>query len=321
MKVLGIVDRRPDRDALETALDRVVDRLTAVGRVGVVRYDATIADGSAHVDDRTVGGEVNYELGADGDWAATGTGKTIGGVLDTLAPDCEYAVVAGLDPARFPAIEIGQATVDADESGHESGSEPASEAVSESEPAPESKPGSESEPATEPASTPAPPARIAVEDAGAIDTDAVLEVLEASEPYETLESLVASVKASSSSDLAGAIATFTGRVRAKDDPADTPTEYLEFEKYDGVADDRMATIERELEAREAVYAVRCHHRTGVLHSGTDIVFVVVLAGHREQAFRAVEDGINRLKDEVPLFKKEVTVEDEFWVHEGRGPSE
>ena len=315
MKVLGIVDRRPDRDALEAALDRVVDRLTAAGRVGVVRYDATIADGSAHVDDRTVGGEVHYELGADGDWAATGTGKTIGGVLDTLAPDCEYAVVAGLDPARFPAIEIGEASVDADDSAQTSGSEPASDAASGSE----SPSGAET--ASEPASTPAPPARIAVEDAGAIETDAVLEVLEGSEPYETLESLVASVKASSSSDLAGAIATFTGRVRAKDDPEDTPTEYLEFEKYDGVADDRMATIERELEAREAVYAVRCHHRTGVLHSGKDIVFVVVLAGHREQAFRAVEDGINRLKDEVPLFKKEVTVEDEFWVHEGRGENE
>jgi molybdopterin synthase catalytic subunit len=43
--------------------------------------------------------------------------------------------------------------------------------------------------------------------------------------------------------------------------------------------------------------------------------VVVLAGHRGEAFRTVEDGIDRLKDEVPLFKKEVTVEEEFWRHE------
>jgi len=43
--------------------------------------------------------------------------------------------------------------------------------------------------------------------------------------------------------------------------------------------------------------------------------VVVLAGHRGEAFRTVEDGINRLKAEVPLFKKEVTVEDEFWAHQ------
>ncbi|PSP53856.1 molybdopterin synthase, partial [Halobacteriales archaeon QH_7_68_42] len=49
--------------------------------------------------------------------------------------------------------------------------------------------------------------------------------------------------------------------------------------------------------------------------GEDIVFVVVLAGHRREAFRTVEDGIDRLKDEVPLFKKEVTVEETFWSHE------
>jgi molybdopterin synthase catalytic subunit len=77
----------------------------------------------------------------------------------------------------------------------------------------------------------------------------------------------------------------------------------------------MATICRELEARDGVFDVEMHHRTGVIPDGDDIVFVVVLAGHREEAFRTVEDGINRLKDEVPLFKKEVTVEDTFWRHE------
>ncbi len=58
-----------------------------------------------------------------------------------------------------------------------------------------------------------------------------------------------------------------------------------------------------------------HHKTGVVEAGEDIVFVVVLAGHREEAFETVSDGINRLKAEVPLFKKEVTVEESFWVHE------
>ena len=104
-------------------------------------------------------------------------------------------------------------------------------------------------------------------------------------------------------------------MRAKDDPDDSRTEFLEFEKYEGVADERLETIESELTAREGVLAVELHHRTCVVMDGEDIVFVVVLAGHREEAFRTVEDGINRLKDEVPLFKKEVTVDDEFWVHE------
>jgi molybdopterin synthase catalytic subunit len=41
----------------------------------------------------------------------------------------------------------------------------------------------------------------------------------------------------------------------------------------------------------------------------------VLAGHRREAFGTVEDGIDRLKDEVPIFKKERTSDEQFWVHE------
>lgn len=133
--------------------------------------------------------------------------------------------------------------------------------------------------------------------------------------HETLESLVSEVKRSPGADRAGAIATFTGRVRQKDAPTDPPTEYLEFEKHEGVADRRMRAIEDELEAREGVYEVAMHHRTGIVPAGDDIVFVVVLAGHRREAFRTVEDGIDRLKQEVPLFKKEVTSDETFWVHE------
>jgi len=131
----------------------------------------------------------------------------------------------------------------------------------------------------------------------------------------TLESLVARAKASPLAERSGAIATFTGRVRVKDAADDTPTTHLEFEKYEGVAADRMRTIREELEARDGVFEVLMHHRTGVIREGEDIVFVVVLAGHRAEAFRTVEDGINRLKDEVPIFKKETTEDDEFWIHE------
>ena len=148
-----------------------------------------------------------------------------------------------------------------------------------------------------------------------VDVDAVLDALADVEPYETLSSLVARVKRSPDSDKAGAIATFTGRVRTLEHEDDDPTEYLEFEKYDGVADEKMARIREELEARDGVYEVRLHHRTGVVEAEADIVFVVVLAGHRTEAFETVEDGINRLKDEVPLFKKEVTVDEQFWAHE------
>ena len=273
MHVLGILDRGAGRDALEGVVDRTVDRLTRDGRVGVVRYDATIADGMHAHEPTAVGGDVIYDLGADGDWTATGTGMTVGNALDQLAPDCDYAVVVGVDDLRYPKLVVGSS--DAEDEG----------------------------------------VLTAIDSPRDLDPDAVVTALRERDPHETLESLVDRVKRSPRADRAGAIATFTGRVRAKDDPDDSRTEFLEFEKYEGVAEERMAALETDLEAREGVLEVELYHRTGVVQDGEDIVFVVVLAGHREEAFRTVEDGINRLKDEVPLFKKEVTVEDEFWVHE------
>ncbi|WP_227353487.1 molybdopterin synthase [Haladaptatus salinisoli] len=156
---------------------------------------------------------------------------------------------------------------------------------------------------------------VSAPDADALDIESVVDALDDVGEYETLESLVARAKRSASAERSGAIATFTGRVRAKDSADDSPTEFLEFEKYEGVAEARMDAIREELEAREGVFDVLMHHRTGRIEYGEDIVFVVVLAGHREEAFRTVEDGINRLKAEVPIFKKEATTDEQFWVHE------
>ena len=151
--------------------------------------------------------------------------------------------------------------------------------------------------------------------ADGIDIDSLTERIDDLGPRVTLESLVREIKTAPNADRSGAIATFTGRVRTKDADDDTPTEFLEFEAYEDVADERLAAIVDDLEARDGVQRVLAHHRTGVVAAGEDIVFVVVLAGHREEAFAAVSDGIDRLKNEVPLFKKEVTADEEFWLHE------
>jgi molybdopterin synthase catalytic subunit len=158
-------------------------------------------------------------------------------------------------------------------------------------------------------------AAVTAPSAAELDVGAAVDAIHEADPYETLESLVAAVKNSRRSEFAGAIATFTGRVRAKEGPDDERTRYLEFEKYDDVAERRMREIEADLEERAGVLDVRLHHRTGRIPDGEDIVFVVVLAGHRREAFQTVEDGIDRLKDEVPLFKKEVTDGESFWVHQ------
>ncbi|MGQ4554332.1 molybdopterin synthase [Halobellus sp. GM3] len=156
---------------------------------------------------------------------------------------------------------------------------------------------------------------LAADDASEAELDDVLEAVAAADPHVTLETLIERVKASPRAERAGAIATFTGRVRAKDGEADPETLRLTFEKYEGVADERLRTIESELMEREGVEEVALFHRTGTLEAGEDIVFVVVLAGHRAEAFETVSDGIDRLKDEVPIFKRETTVEEDFWVHD------
>lgn len=274
MYVLGITDDGAQTDAIAGTVDRLVDRFGREGRVGVIRYDATIADGAAAAPDRIPsGGDVTYDLGADGDWAATGTGLSVTDALDSLAAECDYAIVVGVADLAYPTIAVGTGTGATDD-------------------------------------------RIAtVESPADLDVEAVVRSVASSTPHETLDSLVGRVETAQRAERAGAIATFTGRVRAKDDADDVRTEYLEFETYGDVAADRMRAIEADLLDREGVHDVRLHHRTGVVRSGEDIVYVVVLAGHRAEAFRAVEDGIDRLKDEVPLFKKEVTVDGEFWAHE------
>ncbi|GAB7094163.1 molybdopterin synthase [Halolamina litorea] len=213
-----------------------------------------------------------FELDDDGGWTGVGDGRSFADLLDALAPEYDYALVADFSKLRLPTVVIGDEEVPGDVLRR-------------------------------------------VDDATDLDHEALAAEVEAVDPYVTLSSLVAEAKQSPHADRSGAIATFTGRVRAKDAADDSPTSHLKFEKYEGVAEQRMADIAAELEEREGVFEVLFHHRTGVVADGEDIVFVVVLAGHRREAFRTVEDGIDRLKDEVPLFKKETTEDEEFWVHD------
>jgi molybdopterin synthase catalytic subunit len=278
MHVLGVV--APEREA-QVVADRLADRFGDEGRVAVVRRTETGGtrdESGARAESATA----TYELGDDG-WTVRGRDRSPSDLLDDLAPDHDYALLVGFPEADVPQLVVGDAGAATD--GAKDADEVAGDVLLEAE---------------------------AAEN---VDPAEVRARLDATEPYETLESLVAEVKRSEDAPYSGAIATFTGRVRAKEDPDDEPTELLEFEKYEGVAEERMDAISAELEEREGVFEVAMHHRTGVIEYGEDIVFVVVLAGHREEAFRTVEDGINRLKDEVPLFKKEVTTDEQFWVHQ------
>jgi MoaE-MoaD fusion protein len=113
---------------------------------------------------------------------------------------------------------------------------------------------------------------------------------------------------------AGAIATFTGTTRATSRGREVV--HLDYEAYEGMAEQVMAEIARELEERYDLCAVAVHHRTGRVTIGGTSVVIAVSAPHRADALAACRDAIDQLKERVPLWKKEVYEGGEEWI--GRG---
>ena len=113
---------------------------------------------------------------------------------------------------------------------------------------------------------------------------------------------------------AGAIATFTGTVRRES--RGRRVLHLEYEAYEGMAEDVMAQIAAEVGARHDVLAVAMHHRLGRVGIAEPSVVIAVSAGHRAAALAACREAIDALKERVPLWKKEVYEGGEEWI--GRG---
>ena len=113
---------------------------------------------------------------------------------------------------------------------------------------------------------------------------------------------------------AGAIASFVGTTRVHS--RGRTVERLEYEAYAGMAEKVMAEIAEELKARYDVCAIAIHHRTGTVAIGAASVVIAVSAPHRQDALAACKDAIDALKEQVPLWKKEIYEGGEEWI--GRG---
>jgi molybdopterin synthase catalytic subunit len=116
------------------------------------------------------------------------------------------------------------------------------------------------------------------------------------------------------SERAGAIATFIGTTRVES--RGRTVVHLEYEAYEGMAEQVMAEIAAELEQRYDVCGIAIHHRTGRVDIGEASVVIAVSAPHRQDALAACGDAIDTLKERVPLWKKEVYEGGEEWI--GRG---
>ncbi len=114
----------------------------------------------------------------------------------------------------------------------------------------------------------------------------------------------------------GAAAIFTGMVRGTTSRGDAhETEYLEYEAYIPMAEEKMKQVAQEIRARwPTVEGIAMVQRIGKLFPKTPTVLIACTAAHRDTGvFDAARYGIDRLKEIVPIWKKEVSPGGESWV--------
>jgi MoaE-MoaD fusion protein len=114
---------------------------------------------------------------------------------------------------------------------------------------------------------------------------------------------------------AGGVVTFTGAVRKQSHGA--TIDHLEYEAYGPMAVKVMAALVAEIEAELPGVRLAVEHRTGSLAVGEIAVVIAAAAPHRAEAFTACRAMIDRLKDRVPIWKKEFGDDGAVWV--GLGP--
>jgi molybdopterin synthase catalytic subunit len=113
---------------------------------------------------------------------------------------------------------------------------------------------------------------------------------------------------------AGAVACFVGVVR--EDPvreSEAKVVRLEYEAYVEVALKRMQEIRDAIKRRSGVLDVSIHHIIDTLEVGEPSLFVAVLGKHRQDVFPALSETVERVKKEVPIWKKEFTTKESYWL--------
>ena len=113
----------------------------------------------------------------------------------------------------------------------------------------------------------------------------------------------------------GGVCTFTGVVRHHSKGKDVVR--LEYEAHEQMATAVLQRIAAECEERWPGTVVAIHHRVGVLAPGDLAVVIAAAAPHRAEAFAACRHTIERLKEDAPIWKKEVAPDGSEWV--GMGP--
>lgn len=114
----------------------------------------------------------------------------------------------------------------------------------------------------------------------------------------------------------GAAAIFTGMVRGETRRGEAhDTEYLEYEAYIPMAEAKMKQVADEIRVKwSSIEGIAIVQRIGKLFPKTPTVLIACTSAHRDTGvFEAARYGIDRLKEIVPVWKKEVSPDGQFWV--------
>jgi len=126
---------------------------------------------------------------------------------------------------------------------------------------------------------------------------------------DPLPSLVEYLKGSS--DEVGAVAIFIGVVRAVSD--DGKVLKLCYEAHETLAHKVLEEVVEDVKKKYGLIDVVAEHRLGDVLAGEDIMYVLVASKHRDEAYKALTELVDRIKREVPIWKKEYTEKSVKWV--------
>ena len=112
-------------------------------------------------------------------------------------------------------------------------------------------------------------------------------------------------------DSNGAVVTFLGTTRNSNEGRNVL--YLEYEAYQPMADKTLGQIAQEVSDKWGISDFAIAHRTGRVEIGEISLVVAIASPHREKAFEALKYAVDRIKEIVPIWKKEFFEGGEVWV--------
>ena len=141
------------------------------------------------------------------------------------------------------------------------------------------------------------------------DTSVTEMKVKVSQKLDSLNSLIEELK--KSSDEIGAITVFVGVVRGTREKEKVLR--LEYEAHETLAPQTTEKIISELKTKYDIIDAIVEHKVGTVQVGEEVMYVLIASKHRKEGRLALAELVDRVKYEVPIWKKEVTEKAAYWV--------